>query len=117
MGDERAELGDVYLVRRAATLDGLDPRSARPMVCVAEWPQDPVAWNGMPRLTHGQTADDLSSEPDPRLGLSAAGWWTWRFLHGVRKSVTGRYDCRFRGSLEDPEKTRVLDHYRQRPKK
>lgn len=116
MPNDDAKRGDVYLVHRVAIPASTDPKSARPMACVAERPQDPVAWTAMPRLTHGQTAEDLPSDPEPGLHLSDAGWWTWRFLHSVRKAVTGKYDCRFRGTLEDPEKSRVLNHYRNRPR-
>lgn len=114
--DNEAKRGDVYHVSRVAITKTRDPKPGRPVVCVAELPDDIAVWRGMPRLTHGQTDVDLPSDPDPQLGLSKRGWWTWRFVHAVKKSATGKQDCSFKGSLKDPEKSRVLNHYMDRHK-
>ena len=116
MPDNEAKIADVYHVRRAAVVDSSDPKAGRPMICVAELPLDTAIWRAMPRLTHGQTDDDLPSDANSALRLSEPGWWSRRFIHSVRKSLTGGHDCSFKGHMEEPEKTRVLDHYRQRPR-
>lgn len=116
MPDKEAKIGDVYYVHRVAVVETRDPKPARPMVCVAELRLDPAIWRAMPRLTHGNTEDDLPSPADASLRLSKPGWWTWRFIHAVKKADTGGLDCSFSGSMGDLEKNRVLDHYRGRPK-
>lgn len=117
MPDYNAKRGDIYLVHRVAiSSSNRDPKPKRPMVCVAERPRDDFAWQAMPRLTSNPAENDLSSEPDDNLGLSKPGWWSWRYLHSVRKRVTGKADCRYKGTLLEPEHSRVLDHYKNRPK-
>lgn len=116
MTDKEAKIADVYHVSRVAVVDSSDLKAGRPMICVAELPFDAAIWRAMPRLTHGHTEDDLPSDANSALRLSKPGWWTWRFIHAVKKSLTGGYDCSFKGQMEEPEKTRVLDHYRGRPK-
>lgn len=115
MPDISAERGDIYQVDRVAVVSHTsDPKPSRPMVCVAELPFDPIGWKAMPRLTSGGNATDLRSEADPSIGLSKPGWWTYRFLHTVSKERTGKTDCRFKGALQDPERSRVLAFYMSR---
>lgn len=117
MPDLVAERGDIYLVKRnAVSSPNRDLKPARPMVCVAELPTDPHGWRAMARITTWESDEDLSSEADDKLGLSEDGWWTWRYLHTVRKNVTGKLDCGYKGTLLDPERTRVLTHYKNRPR-
>lgn len=113
-----AERGDVYRVDRDATLDRDPKQGPRPMVCVAEQPHDDLAWKAMARTTSAfDRALDLHSPADPATGLTAEGWWSYRFLRSVKKRWTGYADiCPYLGTLQDPVKSEVLRHYMSRPK-
>ena len=118
MPETKAERGDVYRVDRDATLER-DPKAGpRPMVCVAEQPHDDLAWRAMARTTSAyDRAVDLHSPADPGTGLTAEGWWSYRFLRSVKKRWTGRPDiCAYLGTLQDPAKPDILRHYMSRPK-
>lgn len=108
--------GDLYKVKPSATIDGRDHAPYRPMVCVAELPADTV-WRGMSRTSTAGDASDLASPADPALGLSKAGWWSFRYLRSVKKRWTGHAtECPYIATLSDPLKTQVLDHYKSRPR-
>jgi len=112
-----AENGDVYRVRREATTDKQDTRDAHPMACVALSPHDPVAWKGLPRTTTAALPTDLASPARPDLPFTSDGHWTLRFIRAVRKDVTGHTDlCRFMITLPEPDRSAVLEFYRNRNK-
>jgi hypothetical protein len=118
MPGTEAQRGDVYRVDRDATLDRDPKPGPRPMVCVAEQPHDDLAWRAMARTTTAfDPSLDLPSPADPATGMTAEGWWSYRFLRSVKKRWTGRNDvCAYLGTLRDPVKSDVLRHYMSRPK-
>jgi hypothetical protein len=109
--------GDVYLVHRSATVEGDDVRDAHPMVCVAEQPMDPAAWKGMARVSTGGRPEDLPSPQQPDLPFTKDGYWTYRYIRSVKKSLTGHPSlCPFKVALPEPPRDQVLDHYKNRPR-
>lgn len=118
MPGTEAQRGDVYRVDRDATLERDPKPGPRPMVCVAEQPHDDLAWKAMARTTTAFDGTyDLHSPANPATGLTAEGWWSYRFLRSVKKRWTGRDDiCAYLGTLQEPVRSEVLQHYMSRPK-
>lgn len=112
-----AENGDVYRVHREATVDKQDTRQAHPIACVSFSPHDPVAWRGLPRTTTAALPTDLESPARSDLPFTQDGHWTLRFVRTVRKDITGHTDqCPFMITLPEPDRTAVLEFYRNRNK-
>jgi hypothetical protein len=118
MPGSTAERGDIYNVVVSVTLQSDKKATARRMVCVAEQPSDQLAWRAMARTTSaGDPAVDLFSPADSSTGLTLDGWWSYRFLRSVKKRWTGvAGQCDYLATLSDPMRTKVLDHYKNRPK-
>jgi len=113
-----AELGDLYNVAPEATLERDAKTTFRRMVCVAERPQDVYVWTAMARTTSAPDETiDLPSSEQTEFGLTAPGWWSYRFIRSVKKRWTGDPSlCAYLATLPEPMKSQVLAHYRGRPK-
>lgn len=71
----------------------------------------------MPRVSTSAAEDDLASPQRPDLPFTRDGYWTYRFIRSVKKSVTGDHNlCPFMVTLPEPIRTEVLDHYKNRPR-
>ncbi len=117
MPGSTAENGDVYLVRREATVDENDTKDAHPVACVALSPHDPVAWRGLPRISSTSMPGDLPSGTSSAVTFTRNGHWTLRFIRSVRKDLTGHAElCSYMCTLPEPERTDVLNLYRNRNK-
>ena len=115
MPGSQARMADIYSVGQHA-ISHPDPHAPRPTVCVAELPCDPQFWRGMSRTTTGGgAATELASPANASLGLTKSGWWTLRFVRPVKKRYTGQAGiCDYIATIPEPEKTAVLNHYRNR---
>lgn len=105
MPGTEVEFADVYLVAKAATVNPARlGKLTRPLVCMAERPDDTV-WTGLPRSTTGtRDSDARDSAPVPHLGLDKKGWWTARYVHPVLKVKTGVPGvCDFKGKLPEDQ--------------
>jgi len=119
MPGNQPDVGDVYQVYRNATASPASVGNlVRPMACVAARPSDPVAWGAIARSsTDGRPNDgDVASAVQPALGLEKEGHWSLRWLHSVLKEKTGTSACEYKGSLVDPERSAVINLYRNRLK-
>lgn len=111
-----AKRGDIYNVAASVVMTRDFKPQPRRMVCVAEQPQDQLAWRAMSRTTTaGDPAVDLFSPADASLSLTVDGWWSYRFLRSVKKRYTGDpTDCAYLATMTNPLLKSVMDHYMSR---
>lgn len=117
MPGKSAKRGDIYRVDKDATTDW-DKKPMRPMICVAERPEDDYVWTGMSRTTTSTHPEaELESQENTIIGLSKSGWWSHRFVRSVKKRWTGHASlCPYLGRLPETLERQVLDHYKTRPR-
>lgn len=118
MPGPNAQRGDLYCPKPDVIVGGDAHAGPRRVVCVAERPQDDFAWTAMSRTTTAYDPTvDLFSAAAPNLGLTKDGWWSHRYIRSVKKRWTGHpTECPFLGTLVDPVKSQVLNHYKGRPR-
>ena len=86
------------------------------MACVAQSKFDPETWRAMARSsTDGRPHEgDVHSPIQEDIGLDREGHWSLRWLHDVLKTKTGTPACSCLGCLSEPERSQVLNLYRNR---
>lgn len=117
MPDSKPDNGDVYYVFRNTTTKPISVgKRSRPMACVAKRKPDSETWKAMARSsTDGRPRDgDVSSPAQTALQLDKDGHWSLRWLHDVLREKTGTPACEFRGELNEPERSQLLELYRNR---
>ena len=115
MPGAKAKRGDIYNVHPSAASPGDAHQTPRPMLCVAEQPNDQLAWRAMSRTTTAGTSVDLFSAADASLGLTKDGWWSYRYLRSVKKRWTGDPSlCAYKSTLTNPLLSTVMAHYMSR---